>query len=1554
MADAFRGLKIRLGADARPLNSAINSVKSAAQATQKQLNAMNKALKFDPANVSALSQRVDLVGNKAILAARAIRDIRTTMNQASAGTKNLAASTDDVYAAVQRARSEYRGVNGQLQKMHDSVRRIIMEEMQLANPALDAKKAYELADEKVKDMARSFGKTDAEAQKLTNEMKEYLALANKRGLGQVFNTTGDVDKLIKKYEALKGQTKALAGELSQLKYAEGLTAAKTQLIAWESELRQASSEAARFRSELHTMAAGDPFGDMARRIQRIDSAIDEASASARKMDTLFKQAPGDIEKAKAKLLAEAAVQESLNDKIKAQEAILSGMDAKVKDLANSTRNVYKWVAQLEREWAENDSEMVKVKARLEGIKDAMRQAAVDSGKGSEKVKELANEYKWVKQELKQVTTRAKALDNELETANAARKYRQVTEDVRAMKAEMSSATAKASALRRALDFSKTIRTMGYGLYSTITPAILMAGRYALQSARDIDSAYRDMRKTVNGTEEQFQGLLDSALKFSTTHFTTAEQMLEIEAMGGQLGISADKLEAFGETVANLDIATNIDADAAAEQLGKMATVLGIDVEEYDNFGDALVRLGNNMPVLEGDITTLMTRFMGMGKVVGMQPDEMLAWAAAASATGQKAEAAGSSMQRFISNMETAVVGGGENLEKWAAVADMSGEEFARAFGEDASNAMYKFVEGLGRIQKEGGSVNQTLKDLKINNVRDKQLLEGLAVQMANSKDGTTVLGDALKMAKDAYHGMATEMKDGSIEYAGDAAREAGKKAEGFSGQVQEMINTAQTLSQELAKGALPYVIALKNAFQGMTEAVTAMPDSMKTAIVGMIGIAAAIGPLAVGLGAVGAAFDTVLEVAEKAVGSKTLAKAGKELQLITSTSMSSFSRDFPKAAAAASGFANTIKGSFIPAVVQMAPPIAVAAAALAFLVTDISKAAANADNFNKSVDGYADAISDSIPKLNSSAGGFDSLSTSVHHAQVSLDDLAKSQAEARENIVNRNRAAQDEIAELSAAKSIIDQYLGKSLDASQAAQFRAAVERVNDACGTQFQVVNAAAGAIRDEKGALLETSAAIDEYINKKRLEIQQQALSADYADAHAAEREAYKAMTSQLATYNDLREQARNADSQADKDYYDGLADEAYSYYQDLFAMHKEAEAGEEAIAKQMEATAEVAENGVKSVEAAVRANDKWMDSFKAIYGDDSWASGLDGFIAALNEVGVKQDDIANMAPEDIAKVVDAYSRTGDITAALQSVGVEVVSLQDKMRSGFEAAGQDFDYFVEQLGGDAESIAQAFNNAGGAASVFANVTSEQIAQALAESEGNVETFIAKLQKFASQNTEAEVTVTADTSQAEANVDSLYSDVEGGADGEVNIEDGSVIQSDEDVNQLGDDVTNMPDSKDISVNVNGNASGVLSDIYWYLTNMPTSKEVTVTTHKVEDARGGFYALHAAGGRFKLHGSGSFITSGPTVLGSDRYGYVHIAGEAGREWIKRHADGTTSIVPIENRRYLKPYAREIAGMIGGAGTNNYYITLDYKAGDDAITLARGVKRELETIMNMEA
>ena len=149
--------------------------------------------------------------------------------------------------------------------------------------------------------------------------------------------------------------------------------------------------------------------------------------------------------------------------------------------------------------------------------------------------------------------------------------------------------------------------------------------------------------------------------------------------------------------------------------------------------------------------------------------------------------------------------------------------------------------------------------------------------------------------------------------------------------------------------------------------------------------------------------------------------------------------------------------------------------------------------------------------------------------------------------------------------------------------------------------------------------------------------------------------------------------------------------------------------------------------------------------------------------------------------------------------------------------------------------------------------------------------------------------------------------------------------------------------SASVSVDTSGIDAAKSKWDWW----QPATKwaEVVVSKLGIGDAAGGFYQLHAAG---------DFITNGPVNLGRDRYGVTHIAGEDGREWVKRHADGTTSIVPIENRRYLKPYAEEIASMLGGTGTvNNYSITLDYKAGDDANKIVRDLGFALRTSAMME-
>ena len=148
--------------------------------------------------------------------------------------------------------------------------------------------------------------------------------------------------------------------------------------------------------------------------------------------------------------------------------------------------------------------------------------------------------------------------------------------------------------------------------------------------------------------------------------------------------------------------------------------------------------------------------------------------------------------------------------------------------------------------------------------------------------------------------------------------------------------------------------------------------------------------------------------------------------------------------------------------------------------------------------------------------------------------------------------------------------------------------------------------------------------------------------------------------------------------------------------------------------------------------------------------------------------------------------------------------------------------------------------------------------------------------------------------------------------------------------------------SKSASVSVDTSSIDAAKNKWdWW---QPVTKwaEVVVSKLGIGDAAGGFYQLHAAG---------DFITNGPINLGRDRNGITHIAGEDGREWVKRHADGTTSIVPIENRKYLTPYAETIAGMIDGG--NVYNITLDYKAGDDANKIVRDLGFALRTSAMME-
>lgn len=152
------------------------------------------------------------------------------------------------------------------------------------------------------------------------------------------------------------------------------------------------------------------------------------------------------------------------------------------------------------------------------------------------------------------------------------------------------------------------------------------------------------------------------------------------------------------------------------------------------------------------------------------------------------------------------------------------------------------------------------------------------------------------------------------------------------------------------------------------------------------------------------------------------------------------------------------------------------------------------------------------------------------------------------------------------------------------------------------------------------------------------------------------------------------------------------------------------------------------------------------------------------------------------------------------------------------------------------------------------------------------------------------------------------------------------------------DSVNGIPSSKNVSITATDNTGSIFERVRSKIASLPGN------------IRAALGIGNKSGAFVKLHASGGFVTDGITSLGRDAHGIQHIAGEDGREWIMQHADGTKSIVPVENRRYLEPYASTIASMIKPAGnttTNNIRVVLQYDASSNAKDLARGFTRALE-------
>lgn len=365
-------------------------------------------------------------------------------------------------------------------------------------------------------------------------------------------------------------------------------------------------------------------------------------------------------------------------------------------------------------------------------------------------------------------------------------------------------------------------------------SVLSAGIAALtvgaaKSAIDFESAFTGVQKTVDATEEGYAALSRGIRQLAKEIPATTTEISAVAEAAGQLGIQTENVLSFTRTMIDLGEATNLSSDQAATSFARLANIMQTNQENFGRLGSTVVDLGNNFATTESEITEMALRLAGAGKQAGLSEANVLALAASLSSVGISAEAGGTAFSKVLMEMQLASEVGGEGLAAFAQVAGMSADQFAKSFKDDATGALLSFIQGLQNTEETGISAIQILDELGITEIRMRDAL----LRSAGAGD---TMREALELGNKAWEENTALTEEAAKRYATTAS------------QLKILGNYVADLGIQFGELLLPVINSAVAALKSFTEWLTGLSPVMQKTILILGGVAAAIGPVMLGLG----------------------------------------------------------------------------------------------------------------------------------------------------------------------------------------------------------------------------------------------------------------------------------------------------------------------------------------------------------------------------------------------------------------------------------------------------------------------------------------------------------------------------------------------------------------------------------------------------------------------------------------------------------------------------------------------------------------------------------
>lgn len=820
--------------------------------------------------------------------------------------------------------------------------------------------------------------------------------------------------------------------------------------------------------------------------------------------------------------------------------------------------------------------------------------------------------------------------------------------------------------------------------------------------------------------------------------------------------------------------------------------------------------------------------------------------------------------------------------------------------EYQENALEQFTQMLsvGKVDMEAwrsvvdampGQMNQLAESILGAGNNSMDLYEAM-------KDGRVSMGDftdaLLKLDKEGFGPYASfaEQAKTSTEGIGTAVQNAKTRV------VKAIAEAMDAIGQENISGMINRLSSsIVKATPGIASAVA---STAKVVVDNFDKIAGAFELLITHLPQLTAAFAG-FKVAKTAVNFGRDVKAGMETAQaaigglgakVTSTAkgMSNATGVAAKGMSALGGAMTSIGAMGSGPFIGISLAVAAISAAVGAAVKAWSDYQKHLDLVEQSTSGFEAASSDAISAVTGAAGALDDLGESAKDASFDIDEALQKQADHADSIRQIGEDYSSQIGMLDSARRAIEAYAGKTdLSTQEQGRLKAAIDIVNEACGTQYEVVDAANGAISDSKGNYDKAKAAAGKYrdeilknIDAKKEELRQEALGEIYKEQYKARADALKAQAQASQELADAQAKYNEALS-------NGSNWETIKYYgEQMENAQKKVDETTEAVNSCNDALGATEEQMGSAAQAASGAATEFQ----------RFANGGNGFAELLSasgkSVGQFEEDMgkAKASVWDLSSM--SQSELGQMAAKYDGTSK---SIRDAMRS-----------MIDQN----DKLSLSLYDSGVSFATLRAVGTDNLRKLSDACGGNVDAMTSILTAFDGMDLKDKHFEVSDDGSITVEMGDL-SDLQRKklSDKGFKVSDnGTVKISSGKIDDLKGDIKSVPTSRTTTFKAQKSASfnSIVSSVASKISSIARS----ITTHF--NASGGYIPKHASGGYIPRFASGAIVTK-PTLT---RFGLV---GEDGAEAVYDDGSGT-GIYPLTNRRYMRPLAQTIAAEMPKGGS----------------------------------